>query len=110
MFHKYPFSLTEASKNATIPRTLLKCLLGNLKDPAQTTLRSEGKDLCWLQLMIERDRISQVLHKELVKDATGPLTLANLKNVSFSTKHVEIPPKLLDSINEPAVQRILMEA
>jgi len=85
-------------------------LINLLEEPAQTSLRAEGKDLCWLQLMIERDEISQAVLKELLEDATGPLPLSSLKNVSFSIKHVDIPQKLLDSINEPAIQRILMEA
>lgn len=85
-------------------------LVNILEEPVQTALRAQGEHLCWLEMFIKRGDASEETRKELLKNPNGPLCLANLKNVSFSIKHIEVEKKLLESINEPEVQRMLMEA
>jgi len=85
-------------------------LVDLIEEPTLTMLRSEGKEMCWLQLMIDRDFVSKRVLEKISKNASNPLTLSTLKNTSLSIKHLDIPEKLLGSINEPAIQRILMEA
>ena len=85
-------------------------LINILEEPVQSALRAQGEHLCWLEMFIKRDDASKETLKELLKNPNGPLSLSNLKNPFFSIKHIEVEKKLLDSINEPEVQRMLMEA